>query len=264
MAPIKQEMKARLNDMSEALDSAGESLANVREKLLELKSEIGDAEFMRQKDLKDPSPEFLKYVSVEVWANTFEGLIQQFGGHEQKMRNDIRTQSVEYLQSTKNTFCDILDGLTSLVLEYAQRLLAMVMKSARALMSAASEMWQIVKNNPGKLAAFLFGATVGGAAAAHAGLSVGLGFGIATGGVAIVAGLLAVGVFYACSCAYQYACGKIQEYKELTAEVERLKKSVDSILICDDLSAGIKQTKEDMFHQMDVYESKFLQCDDAP
>lgn len=131
-------------------------------------------------------------------------------------------------------------------------------------MNAASEMWELIKSNSHELAAFLFGAAVGGAAAAHAGLSLGFGLGLATGGVAIVAGLVAVGSFYAVSCAYQYFSGKAREYAEMKKEVDRLNKSVDNILICDDLSTGIATMKKDMFQQMDMYESKFLKCDDAP
>jgi len=263
MASIKKAMKTSLDNMTEALDTAGEALQNVRAKLAELKAEIGDDEFERQKQLKDPSPEFLKYVSVDVWANTFDGLIEMFGAHEQKMRNDIRTKSEEVLQSTQDAFYGILDGLTSLMLEYGERLWAMVMKKAREMMGSAAQIWQIIKDNPGKLAAFLFGATVGALASAYAGISVGLGCGIATAGVGLAVGLVAVGLFYACSCAYQYCQGKVQDYRELKADVDRLKKRVDDLKISDDLSASIKTTKDDIFHQMDVYESKFLKCDDA-
>jgi len=267
MASIKTELRTTLGNMEEALNTAGETLQNVTAKLAELKAQIGDDdEFERQRQLKNPSPDFLKYVSIEVWANNFEGLIMMFGSYEQKMRNDIRTKSVEALQSLQNAFYGILDGLTSLMLEYGRRLWTMVMKKARHLMAAASQIWQIIKENPGKLAAFLFGAAVGAAASAHAGFYLGLGIGIhaASGGVGLAAGLVAVGLFYACSCAYKYFQGKVQDYAELKAEVSRLKKTVDDILISDDLSAQVNKTKDDIFHQMDVYESKFLECDDAP
>jgi len=264
MASVKKAMKTSLDNMSDALDSAGETLQHVTAKLEELKAEIGDDEFERQKELKDPSPEFLKYASVKVWADNFEGLIEMFGAYEQKVRNDIRTKSEEVLKSSQNAFYGILDGLTSLMLEYGERLLAMIMKKAREMMGAAAQLWQIIKENPDKLVVFLLGATVGAAASAHAGFCIGLGCGIATAGVGLAVGIAAVAVFYACSCAYKFCQGKVQDYTELKAEVDRLKKTVDKLEISDEFSASVKNTKDDIFHQMDVYESKFLECDDAP
>jgi hypothetical protein len=264
MATIKKQLMGSLSEMTKALDNAGDTLMDVREKLDELKSEIGEEEFSRQAKLKDPSPQYLKYISCDVWANNFQGLIESFCNHEARMRRELRTKTEEALQSSQEAFYEVLDGLTSLMSEYAVRLWAMVMRKARELMTAASEMWSIIRDNPGKLAAFLFGATVGGMAAAHAGFSLGLGLGLATGGIALIAGLVAVGVYYACSCAYQYFSGKIQEYRKMQEDVDKIKESVNKLLITNDLSVAIQKTKEDMFHQMDVYESKFLQCDDAP